>query len=157
MIVYRIDKPRRSDRDAVLSGEGARRSGGRWNRSGLPVVYASENRSLAILEKLVQVQIDDLPASLVILSIEVPDRAHATHVRKEKLPRDWRRPRDAACLELGSDWIERKIGLVLRVPSAVNPCEENVLLNPLHPDIAHCYISASDPLDLDQRLSSRAK
>jgi RES domain-containing protein len=33
--------------------EGARRAGGRWNSKGTPVLYMSENRSLAVLEVLV--------------------------------------------------------------------------------------------------------
>ena len=35
------------------SAEGARRLGGRWNSKGTPVLYMSENRSLAVLEVLV--------------------------------------------------------------------------------------------------------
>ena len=33
-----------------MSGEGARQKGGRWNPPGVPVVYASEHISLALLE-----------------------------------------------------------------------------------------------------------
>lgn len=37
----------------LYDGEGARRSGGRWNSKGVRVLYMSENRSLAALEVLV--------------------------------------------------------------------------------------------------------
>ena len=38
---------------AAMSGEGARRYGGRWNPPGLPAVYLAESRALAALEILV--------------------------------------------------------------------------------------------------------
>jgi RES domain-containing protein len=33
-----------------LSGEGAKRTGGRWNSRGLPVVYLAEHPALALVE-----------------------------------------------------------------------------------------------------------
>jgi RES domain-containing protein len=44
--------------------------------------------------------------------------------------------------------------VVLLVPSAVNPRERNVLLNPSHPDIAHLSIELGEPFSLDRRLLS---
>ena len=49
---WRIDKPRRN----AFSGEGAKRFGGRWNSSGVAVVYLSEHQSLAALEIFVHLQ-----------------------------------------------------------------------------------------------------
>src|SRR5258705_349554 len=37
----------------AFSGEGAARTGGRWNSRGVPVVYTSSTKSLAALESLV--------------------------------------------------------------------------------------------------------
>ena len=37
----------------AFSGEGAAKTGGRWNSRGVPVVYASSTKSLAALETLV--------------------------------------------------------------------------------------------------------
>jgi RES domain-containing protein len=38
---------------AAFSGEGAAKTGGRWNSRGVPVVYTSSTKSLAALETLV--------------------------------------------------------------------------------------------------------
>ncbi len=48
---WRIVKSRVST--AAFDGEGARLFGGRWNSPGVPAVYASESRALALLEVLV--------------------------------------------------------------------------------------------------------
>jgi RES domain-containing protein len=37
---------------SAFSGEGASRSGGRWNSHGIWVVYASSSRALAALQNL---------------------------------------------------------------------------------------------------------
>ncbi len=55
-----------------LAGTGARRHGGRWNRKGTAVLYTSNSTALCLLEILVNVRQQYLPAyhSMVI---EVPD------------------------------------------------------------------------------------
>jgi RES domain-containing protein len=58
MILYRFAH-RKFAKD--LSGTGARLKGGRWNPPGIPVIYTSENISLALLEILANAQtIEDL-------------------------------------------------------------------------------------------------
>lgn len=42
--------------DQPLSGEGARRLGGRWNHRGVPLIYLAESIALATLEVLVHLQ-----------------------------------------------------------------------------------------------------
>jgi len=37
----------------AFSGEGAAKTGGRWNSRGVPVIYTSSTQSLATLESLV--------------------------------------------------------------------------------------------------------
>jgi RES domain-containing protein len=51
VVLWRIaaDTPAYEAHD--LSGKGAELSGGRWNRKGTPVVYASVSRALACLER----------------------------------------------------------------------------------------------------------
>ena len=73
----------------ALDGEGAKRNGGRWNSEGVPVVYLSPALSLAALEYLVHIDIEDVPDDLVALEIEVPDHASRETVRPEDLPADW--------------------------------------------------------------------
>ena len=52
--VYRIT--RQKYQDTFLDGKGAATFGGRWNQVGIPVIYASESRALAVLEILANVR-----------------------------------------------------------------------------------------------------
>ena len=56
--------------ETAFSGQGARRYGGRWNRKGVPVIYAAGSLSLAMLEMLVQDQ--PLRARYMTIPAEVP-------------------------------------------------------------------------------------
>lgn len=153
MIAFRICRERFADAATVLAGHGARDAGGRWNAVGIPAVYASENSSLAILEMLARVDLRDLPRDSVLVRIDVPD-APATRIRQSDLPADWRTTDNPECARLGSAWLAAKSELVLRVPSATNPFEENVILNPLHPRIAECTVAAPAAVRYDPRFES---
>jgi RES domain-containing protein len=136
-----------------LDGEGARLYGGRWNSSGRPVVYTSATLSLAALELLVHVDPEDLPDDLVALGVEVPDRAWEVGVRPVGFPEDWREvPNHPGCRRVGDEWLDEGATLVLRVPSAVVPQEENVLLNPRHPDAADVRVISAERFRFDRRL-----
>ena len=151
MIAWRVTKRRHSSTERILDGEGAR-EGGRWNRPGLALVYASENSSLGILETLVHVSERYLPKSLVAVSIRIPEDAGIRRVAAAELPKNWREIDSPRCVALGSAWIESCSELVLRVPSAANSIEENILLNPLHPDIRRCQTGEPIPLAFDPRI-----
>ena len=68
------------------------------------------------------------------------------------LPRDWASyPAPEALAELGTEWARSRRSAVLIVPSAVIPGEENVLLNPEHPDFARVRIGQARPFSFDGR------
>ncbi len=154
MIAWRITKRKYSSRDVVLSGSGAEEQGGRWNEAGLPLIYASENASLALLETLVQASLQRLPKSLVIVSITMPESALTKVIRIEDLPMQWKAIGNPQCVAIGSEWIRSKATPALRVPSAVNPLEANILLNPAHPLIVKCRVGKPIALEFDPRLFS---
>ena len=58
--------------NAHLTGEGARRFGGRWNSAGVPVVYLAEHPALAALEVRVHLDLpfDLLPADFTLMRID---------------------------------------------------------------------------------------
>ncbi|HEX8318876.1 RES family NAD+ phosphorylase [Longimicrobium sp.] len=149
MILWRLTRAAYSK----LDGEGARLHGGRWNSEGVPVVYLSSNLSLAALEYLVHIDIEDAPTDLVALKVEVPDTAPAEEIETETLPDDWFNVADhPTCVELGDSWVERGDSLLLRVPSALIRVESNVLLNPRHADAGNVRVLSSTPFAFDPRL-----
>lgn len=149
MRVWRITRRKYT----ALDGEGARLNGGRWNREGVAVVYTSATLSLAALEYLVHVDVEDVPDDLVALEIEVPDDAPAAAVSLDELGADWNTADEHPdCLEAGDARIGRGEALSLRVPSAVIPWEFNVLLNPRHPEAARMEVVSTRDFSFDRRL-----
>ncbi len=157
LVAWRLTTPRYAD----LSGEGARRAGGRWNPRGAAVVYAGDHPALAVAEYLVHVRDpEDLPDALVFLRVAVPDDVAVAAVTRAELERadpDWRRAASPGCLAAGAAWLAGGAAAVLRVPSAVVPLAENVLLNPAHPDAARCTIVETIPYVFEPRLLDPAR
>ena len=136
-----------------LDGGGARLNGGRWNSEGNAVVYLAATPSLAILELLVHVDVEDLPSDLILLGVDVPDSPDVPEIRVEELPPDWNAVADhPACRTRGDAWIASSASLLLRVPSAVSPRERNYVLNPAHPDATRATVASSEPFTFDRRL-----
>ena len=71
MRLYRLCR----QRYAELSGWGAKKSGGRWNRKGIAALYTAENASLAVVEVLVHLDKTEIPADYVLLELSVPETA----------------------------------------------------------------------------------
>lgn len=153
MKAWRIEKRRRAA--AVTTGEGGRIAGGRWNSPGLPVVYASEHLSLAILEILVHAPAPEqriVPRSRT--EIDIPDTLVEV-LRPKRLP-DRFGPGTpyAETQAIGDEWLAAKRTVALVVPSAIVPAEHNILLNPAHPDFAKVTWGAFETIALDARLWS---
>lgn len=137
---------------AAFTGEGAARSPGRWNSSGVPVVYVAGSMSTGILEILVHVNDRAYLAAFIAFEIEVPDQ----HIETlQDLPLDWRQlpePYPMSTQKLGSEWALSLRSLALKVPSAVVPSEFNLLLNPRHPAMSKVQFGEPQDLWLDPRL-----
>ncbi len=127
--------------------------GGRWNRKGIAVIYASENRALATVEYLVHVPISFSPGNLSIASITIPDRIKPKEIKVSDLPSNWRDyPAPPELAEIGTNWMSKKNSLLLRVPSAVVEHEFNILINPLHQDMKYVALSQIEDYKFDDRL-----
>ena len=149
MLVWRLTRRGHE----ALDGKGARLAGGRWNSEGVPVVYASATLSLAALEYLVHVNIDEAPDDLVALQIDVPELLGVSSVKVSELPRDWRRAAELPeCLRIGDSWAGDGETLALQVPSAIIPEEKNVLLNPRHTAAGNLRVVTSRRFSFDPRL-----
>jgi RES domain-containing protein len=151
MWMHRLVKARHAA--TALDGEGARRVGGRWNPPGSPVVYGASSLSLAVLELLVHVDPEAMPDDLVALRVEIPEDLPSLRLRPDELPADWRLDRGRAGLRaLGLRWLQEAASAVLVVPSVIVPEEDNLLVNPGHPDAARIRIAGQRPFHLDARL-----
>jgi RES domain-containing protein len=70
---WRIAKTRHATSvEDMLSGEGARATGGRWNERGVPLVYSSDSAALATLEILVHLNRPAILASYAIIRFDLP-------------------------------------------------------------------------------------
>ena len=137
---WRIVKTRYSA-DA-FSGEGARLYGGRWNSSGIAMVYTSGSKSLATLELLVHLHNTSVLPSFSICPVDF-DYSLVELLDPATLPRDWRQsPPPISLQTIGDDWISRGSPVVLRVPSVVIETEHNYLINPAHRDFKKLVIGS---------------
>lgn len=117
------------------------------------MVYASSSLALAALEYLVHLDPDHAPSDLIALTLEVPDTASADEVHGPALPPDWAQVADhPACVAAGDAWLGRGVTLLLRVPAAPVPEEQNVLINPRHVEAAQVRVVAERPFAFDPRL-----
>jgi RES domain-containing protein len=151
MLVWRICKEEQVA-DA-FDGVGAEKHGGRWNQKGDRMVYASSSLSLAALEIFVHLEFNAAPADLHSVAAMIPDDASSEELSVADLPKYWRDyPAPLRLKEIGSAWLRERRSFVLIVPSAVNPDEKNILLNPLHPEAATISNIRSKPFHFDPRM-----
>ncbi|MBK8503581.1 MAG: RES domain-containing protein [Saprospiraceae bacterium] len=135
-----------------LSGEGAKRFGGRWNHKGTSLIYTSAHISLAFLELLVNVDVPALQNDFNIIVIQIPDYIKIKSLDESRLDPDWRISAGDGSKDLGTQWCQANQEAVLAVPSAVIPFEYNYLLNPSHPDFAGFTIHKVLNLEIDARF-----
>lgn len=140
MTVYRICGSQYLNND----GEGARLYGGRWNHKGTPLLYCGSTISLCALEVLANTK--NLPANMVSIAAEIPDRNHMPAYTEADLPTDWNAPAPPVLTkDLGTTWAKTENIASISVPSAIVPDERNYLVNPLHADFALIQFSSPKP------------
>ena len=155
-VVWRIVKA--VYKDQAFDGEGARLYGGRWNSPGVKVVYTADSPSLAALELLVQLNDTIQLPKFVLISAELADEA-VTALGIERLPTNWKSyPAPPELQSLGDTWIAEARSAALRVPSVVEPRQNNYLVNPEHSNFARMVeIGVPVPYELDMRLLGKAE
>ena len=150
MRIWRICRARYADE--AFSGQGARRFGGRWNTPGGPLVYASSSLALAAIELFVHLEPNQQPDDLVSIAALLPEGEPALRLEPNKLPRGWWTDDVEPLRSLGDRWIRDAASLAIEVPSAALRMEWNVLVNPLHPEIANLKIETPQPFHFDARM-----
>lgn len=152
MIVYRVANIK--FKDETLSGIGAEKVGGRWNKIGTRAVYCSENISLALLEYYIHSEnISYLPKAILIAKIEFPDEFEIKEL--SDLPEKWNQyPYSSKTTEIFSKLAKSSDFFALKVPSTIVGLESNYILNPLYKEFGKVRIIEFIELTIDERLKS---
>lgn len=138
-----------------LSGSGAKITGGRWNDIGVALLYAVGSRALACLETVVHLNSGGLPLNRYLVEIIVPDDllSAAEIATTESLAVGWdAEPAGRVSTSLGSEWARSLRTALMLVPSVIVPEENNLLINPAHPDAARISARKVRKWTYDPRL-----
>lgn len=130
MEVYRIAAEKYA-KNLFASGRPAR-----WNDKNQFVLYTGSTRSLCALELLVRRASlkTRIPYKIMCIELKVTAK-HMQKIQAKDLGKNWRTTGAYANLrQIGSDWYKSQNKLVLSVPSAVIPQEQNFIINTMHPD-----------------------
>jgi RES domain-containing protein len=129
-----------------LSGVGAARYPGRWNKQGQSAVYTSENPATALAEKLVHLDKDTIPSNYALMTIQV-DCRDATEGRGGIFFQTARNQVGAMLFQVLDPTI-----LGFLVPSVVVSAW-NIVLYPEHPEFdKRVSILSVEPFEFDPRL-----
>lgn len=148
MIVYRITSQTFSK---DIKGSGSAQFPGRWNKSGIPVLYTGESKEIALLETLVHASPLIIP-NLDILTIEIPDDSISEYLISN-LPANWANyPAPSKLSEIGEKWILKGDTIALIVPSCIIDTSRIIILNCNHKDYHKVKVLSLTKFHLDQRL-----
>ena len=140
-----------------MSGEGARRHGGRWNSPGRAAVYLGDSLALAAMELLVRLKAEDVLTVYRKMPVFIPERLIA-HIDEKELPPGWTNPTTHAVTRtIGDRWIDSGQSAVLQVPSATVRGDSNFIVNPEHGDIDDIETGPVSDFRYDARLTARAR
>ena len=141
-----------------LSGAGSKLFGGRWNSPGIPALYTSASKSLAVLESLTNTPPAILQNDFSILILEIQGKVLSDEFHEKDLPKNWKTyPAPVNLIQLGNKWLLAGKKLLVKVPSAVITSEFNFIINPLHRDMKKVKIAAAEKLELDARVAGNMK
>lgn len=146
---FRIVK--RQHAKQAFNGEGARLAGGRWNSAGQRAVYLSSTLSLAAMETFVHLGEDIARLDYVYFKVEIPTAVLIVPLTIK--PKGWRNePPGSQSMRVGDRWLRAGTSVLLEVASAIIPTETNLILNPVHSDMAKLRIQAARPFQFDPRM-----
>ena len=148
-----IDTPEYGADD--LSGKGAEKTGGRWNRKVTPLLYTSSSIALACLETIVHLAGGaPLPLNRYLVQIAISPDAWRRRARFDVTAHiGWEAaPPGLVSMDWGNQWARSVTSLLDEVPSVVVPEECNVLINPAHVSAARLEVRKVRQWRYDLRL-----
>ena len=148
MEIFRISKAKFA-RKLLSSGKV-----NRWNLDGEYVIYAGSSRSLATLELLVHKNAIKPKVSYKVMVISIPDNdSLIQQILTADLASNWRSISGISKLQrIGSKWYKNQTTLLLKVPSAVIPMENNYIINTKHKDFKNVKLVRTEDYYYDTRL-----
>jgi len=145
---YRIGDP--AGAYPIFDATGSTIAPGRWNTPGAPVIYTSHRFSTALLEKLVHGS-GRLPPNQHYIEIIYPRGLSYEVVSRDGLP-GWDSMPAGVSKTYGEAWQRERRSAILIVPSVVARLDDNILVNPAHPEFAGIETSLHQPVYWDSRL-----
>jgi RES domain-containing protein len=145
---FRIGDP--NGQYPIFDATGSVKAPGRWNTPSCPMIYTSEHYSTAMLEKLVHGS-GRLPPDQHYIEITIPNGVSYEPFNAARVP-DWYSEAAASSKAFGDAWQKSKCSLILIVPSVVARVEDNILINPEHPEFPKIATSLARPVWWDGRL-----
>lgn len=145
---YRIGDP--DGAYPIFSAIGSMIAPGRWNTAASAMIYTSEHYSTALLEKLVQGR-GRIPPNQHYVEITIPNGISYEVFNPAHLPR-WDLADRENSQNYGSAWQREARSLILIVPSVIARLDNNILINPLHPEFTQIAHSLHQPVWWDRRL-----
>ena len=153
----RLQKDMRAFRIGDPNGEfpiwdtgGAKLAAGRWHEAGAQIIYAAENYSTAMLEKLVHFS-GDIPPNQHFIEITIPSGITYEVVNPDHIP-GWADSSGDAARQFGRAWYNATRSVMLIVPSVVARMERNFVFNALHADFSAITPGLETPIWWDKRL-----
>jgi len=150
MEIFRLSKSAYAD----IDGAGGLIFSGRWHMAGNLVVYASQYRSLAVLESLVHLSKSNLLViDFVLSTLFIPDEIIIEVLDLKKLSKDWNSLKKIdRTQDLGTNFLKSANHAILKVPSAIIADEYNYIINPAHKDSVNIRIVSKQAFSFDGRL-----
>ncbi len=142
----------RLSRFPTLAGEGGLYASARWHNIGRPILYAATQPPGALVEIMVHLDLDpeEIPEDYFLVGMDVPDPLVAS-APAPALTGGWRLDLDET-RSVGDNWLASAGSLLLRVPSAIIDQTDNLLINPVHPDMRQVAIGYQKIFAFDARL-----
>lgn len=148
VIGYRIGDP--EGEYPIFDSVGSTLYPGRWNDEDSPVIYTAEHYSTAMLEKLAHGE-GEMPVNQHYIQITLPKGSCYEVVTRDTLP-EWAAGDCKAARQWAVRWIQQCRSLLLFVPCYVARVEQNILINPAHPEFPSIETSLAFPVWWDDRL-----
>ena len=123
---------------------------GRWHEAVSAVIYASENYSTAMLEKLVHHE-GEMPPNQHVIDISIPAGLSYEVVTTDTLD-GWAARDGAVAHAFGRVWYTGPCSAIQIVPSVVARMGRNLHFNALHPDLPRISAGLEEPISWDERL-----